>query len=144
VLYERYPGIQIAGAEPSRFRRLDPIEKSALVARIQDSGAAILFVGLGCPRQEVFAFELGRELHMPILAVGAAFPFLAGHIPQAPVWMQARGLEWLYRLGTEPRRLWRRYLYLNPTYIALVILQGLGLPLSPERCHAPVKEELYG
>jgi exopolysaccharide biosynthesis WecB/TagA/CpsF family protein len=130
--------------EPSKFRRLDPDEKRALVNRVNTSGAGILFVGLGCPRQEIFAFELGRDVSMPTVAVGAAFPFLAGHLAQAPGWMQKNGLEWLYRLCTEPGRLWRRYLYLNPSYIALVALQALGLHLSTDNLRAPVKEEHYG
>jgi UDP-N-acetyl-D-mannosaminuronic acid transferase (WecB/TagA/CpsF family) len=88
-----------------------------------DSGASLFFVGLGCPRQEVFAYEFRDALEIPILASGAAFPFLAGFVPQAPRWMQDRGLEWLFRLASEPRRLWRRYLYLNPAYAFLVALQ---------------------
>ena len=141
---QQYPGIQIVQAKPSRFRRLNPAEKEELIEEINSSGAAILLVGLGCPRQEVFAYEIGSRLRMPTLAVGAAFPFLAGHIPQAPAWMQKRGLEWLFRLGTEPKRLWRRYLYLNPAYLTLVALQALGLRFSPEDAQAPIREELYG
>jgi N-acetylglucosaminyldiphosphoundecaprenol N-acetyl-beta-D-mannosaminyltransferase len=144
MLRRDYPNIRIAGAEPSRFRRLDKPEKYALIERIKDSGAALLFVGLGCPRQEVFAFEMGSSLPMPVIAVGAAFPFLAGHIPQAPGWMQKRGLEWLYRLSTEPRRLWRRYLYLNPAYVVLVALQAIGVTRSPLNTKRPITEELYG
>ncbi len=144
TLRQDYPTIQIAGAEPSRFRRIAKDEKDAFVQRVNDSQAALLFVGLGCPRQEVFAFEVGRSIHLPVIAVGAAFPFLAGHIAQAPGWMQARGLEWLFRLMTEPRRLWRRYLYLNPAYLALVALQAAGFSLSPDNTQRPVKEELYG
>ena len=79
-----------------------------------------------------------------MLAVGAAFPFLAGILPQAPSWMQRRGLEWLFRLIIEPRRLWRRYLYLNPAYLVLVTLQCLGLRrFSPDSC-PPTKEVLVG
>ena len=144
TLQRLHPNIEVAGAEPSRFRRLSPDEKEALAERISASGARMLFVGLGCPRQEVFAFEVGRGLPMPVIAVGAAFPFLAGHIPQAPAWMQKRGLEWLYRLGTEPRRLWRRYLYLNPAYLTLVFFQAVGFARSPENAKQPVREELYG
>jgi N-acetylglucosaminyldiphosphoundecaprenol N-acetyl-beta-D-mannosaminyltransferase len=140
----RFPKVEIAGAEPSKFRRLEQNEKSALVDRINNSGAGIVFVGLGCPRQEVFAFELGRELKMPTLAVGAAFPFLAGQLSQAPPWMQKRGLEWLYRLAVEPRRLWKRYLYLNPYYMLIITLQACGLSISPEAMVAPSREELYG
>jgi N-acetylglucosaminyldiphosphoundecaprenol N-acetyl-beta-D-mannosaminyltransferase len=75
---------------------------------------------------------------------GAAFPFLAGFVPQAPQWMQDRGLEWLFRLVSEPRRLWRRYLYLNPAYALLVALQMLGVSRFPTNGQAPRSELLYG
>jgi N-acetylglucosaminyldiphosphoundecaprenol N-acetyl-beta-D-mannosaminyltransferase len=103
-----------------------------------------LFVGLGCPRQEVFAYEFRDALEMPVLAVGAAFPFLAGLTPQAPRWMQDRGLEWLFRLASEPRRLWRRYLYLNPAYAFLVALQALGISRFQTEGQSPAHEILYG
>jgi len=143
-LEQQFPGIKIAGAEPSKFRRLTPEEKIELANRIVASGASITLVGLGCPRQEAFAYEFRELLSMPILAVGAAFPFLAGLIPQAPPWMQSRGLEWLFRLGAEPRRLWRRYLYLNPAYVFLVAMQGLGLRRFPTAGQAPSADLLYG
>jgi N-acetylglucosaminyldiphosphoundecaprenol N-acetyl-beta-D-mannosaminyltransferase len=123
----KFPQLRIVAMEPSKFRRLTPEEKEELAARVRGSGASLLFVGLGCPRQEVFAYEFRDILSMPILAVGAAFPFLAGKMPQAPQWMQDAGLEWLFRLSTEPRRLWRRYLFLNPAYLLLVALQALRL-----------------
>jgi N-acetylglucosaminyldiphosphoundecaprenol N-acetyl-beta-D-mannosaminyltransferase len=144
ALHRRFPGILIAGMEPSKFRRLTPEEKKDVVARIRDSGASMVFVGLGCPRQEVFAYEFRDELRMPILAVGAAFPFIAGMVPQAPRWMQDRGLEWLFRLFAEPRRLWRRYLYLNPAYVCLVALQVLGISKFPTDGQSPTHEVLYG
>jgi hypothetical protein len=130
--------------EPSRFRRLTRDEKEEVAARILASGARLVFVGLGCPRQETFAFEFREVLPMPILAVGAAFPFLAGSLPQAPAWMQGAGLEWLFRLTVEPRRLWRRYLLLNPAYMCLVALQALRLFRFPTDGRAPVSELLYG
>ncbi len=83
-------------------------------------------------------------LAMPILAVGAAFPFLAGKLPQAPSWMQAAGLEWLFRLVSEPKRLWRRYVYLNPAYVFLVSLQALRLQRFAPEGESPAKELLYG
>jgi N-acetylglucosaminyldiphosphoundecaprenol N-acetyl-beta-D-mannosaminyltransferase len=126
-LTRMFPGINIVGSEPSAFRKLSPQEKTALQQRIRSTGASIVFVGLGCPRQEIFAYELRRSLSAPVLAVGAAFPLLAGMLPQAPPWMQGLGLEWLFRLLAEPRRLWRRYLYLNPAYLLLVALQRFGL-----------------
>jgi N-acetylglucosaminyldiphosphoundecaprenol N-acetyl-beta-D-mannosaminyltransferase len=144
ALESRFPRLIVAGTEPSRFRRLTPREKVELADRIRSSGAALLFVGLGCPRQEIFAYEFRELLSLPILAVGAAFPFLAGILPQAPVWMQSAGLEWLYRLLSEPRRLWRRYLLLNPVYILLVILQALRLSRFPTKGQPPSREFLYG
>lgn len=143
-LQEKFPGIRIAGSEPSAFRTLSLDERAAVVQRIQTAGAAIVFVGLGCPRQEIFAYELRNTLSVPVLAVGAAFPFLAGRLPQAPPWMQRRGLEWLFRLYKEPRRLWRRYLYLNPAYVFLTALQWLRLRKFSSQGRPPSKEVLVG
>lgn len=143
-LEQKFPGIQIAGAEPSKFRKLKPEEKTELAARIVSSGASITLVGLGCPRQETFAYEFREALSMPVLAVGAAFPFLAGLIPQAPGWMQSRGLEWVFRLGSEPRRLWRRYLYLNPAYLFLVAVQASRLARFPTDGVSPIREQRFG
>jgi N-acetylglucosaminyldiphosphoundecaprenol N-acetyl-beta-D-mannosaminyltransferase len=127
-----FPGLVISGVEPSRFRRLDEAERANVIERINASGARAVFVGLGCPRQEVWAFEHRSHLRMPILAVGAAFDFHAGTLPQAPAWLQRSGLEWLFRLVQEPRRLWRRYLFLNPQYLWNIGLQFAGrIPESP-------------
>src|SRR5262249_11425511 len=128
----------------SKFRRLTLEEKSQLADRIRTSGAAIVLVGLGCPRQEAFAYEFRKVLDLPILAVGAAFPFIAELLTQAPPWMQNAGLEWLYRLLSEPRRLWRRYLFLNPTFMALLALQALGIKDFSSEGQAPSAELLYG
>jgi exopolysaccharide biosynthesis WecB/TagA/CpsF family protein len=122
-LCERFPNLQIAGTLPSKFRRLEPNEKQEVVDTIRASGATITFVGLGCPRQEVWAFEFREALSMPLLAVGAAFNFHAGLLAQAPPLMQRLGLEWLFRLVCEPRRLWKRYMLLNPAYLTLFALQ---------------------
>lgn len=113
----QYPALRIAGSEPSKFRQLTEEEVSEMTTRIKESGAGIVFVGLGCPRQEVWAFENRDALSMPVLAVGAAFDFHAGTLKQAPKWMQNTGLEWFYRLLKEPKRLWRRYIILNPVYL---------------------------
>jgi exopolysaccharide biosynthesis WecB/TagA/CpsF family protein len=126
-LETRYPKLRIVGAEPSKFRRLTAEEKLQTVERIRASGAQIVFIGLGCPRQEIWAYEYQPSLDLPILAVGAAFDFLGGTKPQAPRWMQRYGLEWLFRFLHEPRRLWRRYLLLNPTFLLLLMLQALKL-----------------
>ncbi len=105
----------------------------------------ITFVGIGCPRQEVWAYEYGDQLQMPILAVGAAFAFHAGALEQAPSWMQNRGLEWFYRLVKEPKRLWRRYLYLNPAYLSMVALQLVGLKkFAADKTKPPTDQMLYG
>jgi exopolysaccharide biosynthesis WecB/TagA/CpsF family protein len=141
---EAWPNLRVASMEPSRFRRLSVEEKREVVQRIRNSGASILFVGLGCPRQEIFAFEFRETLDMPILAVGAAFQFLAGSVSQAPVWMQNAGLEWLFRLASEPKRLWRRYFYLNPAYLFLLALQALRLSRFAPDGETPSKELLYG
>jgi exopolysaccharide biosynthesis WecB/TagA/CpsF family protein len=143
-LASQFPGLMIAGAEPSKFRQLSPPEKQQVARRIGSSGARIVFIGLGCPRQEVFVYEFSGLLDMPILAVGAAFPFIAGTIPQAPDWMQNGGLEWLFRLCAEPRRLWQRYLFLNPAYLFLIALQRLGLSEFPTDGHPPERELLFG
>jgi N-acetylglucosaminyldiphosphoundecaprenol N-acetyl-beta-D-mannosaminyltransferase len=113
----RHPQLEIVFAESPPFRRLSPEEDAAMVDRIQAAGVQLLFVGLGCPKQETWIAEHRDRLSCVALAVGAAFDFLAGTKPQAPPWMQARGLEWLFRLASEPRRLWRRYLTTNPRFL---------------------------
>ncbi|MEX2285627.1 MAG: WecB/TagA/CpsF family glycosyltransferase [Planctomycetaceae bacterium] len=139
------PSLCIAGRRASMFRRLDAGERAALVAEIRASGARITFVGLGCPRQEVWAFELREALSMPILAVGAAFNFHAGHLARAPEFMQRNGLEWLFRLVNEPRRLWQRYLVLNPLYLSLLAMQWAGLrSFDPCATAPPVNDLSYG
>ena len=144
-LNERFPELQIAGVRPSAFRQLTTAERDEAVAEIRASGARIVFVGLGCPRQEVFAFEMRELLGMPLVAVGAAFAFHAGMLPQAPPAWQRRGLEWLYRFAQEPRRLWKRYLVLNPLYLTLLGLQLVGLWKSPDdRGQRPAEELRYG
>jgi exopolysaccharide biosynthesis WecB/TagA/CpsF family protein len=141
-LEHRFPSLRVAGMEPSKFRRLSPEERTDLTAQIRSSGADIVFVGLGCPRQEIWAYEMREALSMPLVAVGAAFPFFAGTVHQAPKWMQDRGLEWLFRLLAEPR-LWRRYLLLNPLYVVLVALQLLRLSRFSTEGDLPCLE-LYG
>jgi N-acetylglucosaminyldiphosphoundecaprenol N-acetyl-beta-D-mannosaminyltransferase len=144
-LIEKYPRIQIAGSRPSKFRQLTAAERDELVEEIQQSGAGITLVGLGCPRQEVWAYEFRERLSMPVMAVGAAFAFHAGQLDQAPAWMGDWGLEWLYRFMKEPVRLWRRYVLLNPAYLTLLALQWLGLhTLEKARGVRPESEILYG
>ncbi len=115
--------MKIAGKQPSRFRQVTADEQREIAAEIIASGASIVMVGLGCPRQETWVYENRQLLPMPLLAVGAAFDFHAGTLPQAPEWMQKRGLEWLFRFAQEPRRLFKRYVYLNPLYLTMLFLQ---------------------
>lgn len=136
-----FPNLVVAGTRASQFRQLNDQEQDALVEEIRASGAMITFVGLGCPRQEIFAFELRERLSMPLLAVGAAFAFHAGQLEQAPRFLQDRGLEWLFRLTREPMRLWRRYMLLNPLYVSLLIAQRLGL-YRPDAKGTPPQQQL--
>lgn len=126
-LAERFPGLKIAGQEPSKFRKLSAAEQGEMVERIAASGARILFVGLGCPRQEVFTYEVTRRLNIAALAVGAAFDYHAGLLREPPRLLQRFGLQWLYRLCQEPRRLWRRYAVTNSQFLALLVAQWTGL-----------------
>ncbi|HEX5690761.1 MAG TPA: WecB/TagA/CpsF family glycosyltransferase [Roseiflexaceae bacterium] len=144
-LQARFPGLKVAGMQPSRFRQVSPDEKASIVETIRSSGAAMVFVGLGCPRQEVWAFEYRDALPMPVIAVGAAFDFHAGLLAQAPERLQRLGLEWLYRLTREPKRLWRRYVLLNPSYLTLLALQASGLKrFDIANATPPTREIGYG
>jgi exopolysaccharide biosynthesis WecB/TagA/CpsF family protein len=116
-LLDRFPELQIAGAESPPFRPLTLEEDDAVVRRINESGAGIVFIGLGCPKQDHFAADHADRIRPVQVCVGAAFDFHAGTKPMAPRWMQRRGLEWLYRLSREPRRLWRRYLQTNLIFL---------------------------
>ncbi|MDQ3516743.1 MAG: WecB/TagA/CpsF family glycosyltransferase, partial [Gemmatimonadota bacterium] len=102
-------------------------EQIAIATEIRDSGARLVFAGLGCPRQEIWAYENAKLVSLPIVAIGAAFDFHAGVARQAPAWMQRSGLEWLFRLGQEPGRLWKRYLLLNPLYMLLLAGELVGV-----------------
>lgn len=126
-LRARYPNLILAGTRAGRFRPLTQAEQEHDAAEIDASGAAIVFVGMGCPRQEWWLFHMRNKIRMPMLAVGAAFDFHAGLVAQAPPWLQARGLEWAFRLSREPKRLWKRYLWLTPRYIPLITAQALGV-----------------
>jgi N-acetylglucosaminyldiphosphoundecaprenol N-acetyl-beta-D-mannosaminyltransferase len=125
-LIERFPALQVVGAEPSVFRPLSPDEDRLLIERINKSGAGIVFVGLGCPRQEIFAHEHYPALRAVQVCVGAAFDFIAGTKRVAPRWMQDHALEWLYRLSQEPRRLFGRYATTNTKFVANLLVQVIA------------------
>jgi N-acetylglucosaminyldiphosphoundecaprenol N-acetyl-beta-D-mannosaminyltransferase len=139
-----FPTLRISGCAPSQFGRAAEAENEEIMRSIREAGAGIVLVGLGCPRQEVFLFENARALSCAVLAVGAAFDFVAGTVPQAPTWMGDRGLEWLFRLLHEPRRLWRRYLLLNPLFCWNVARQWLApARFRPDEDLPPNASERY-
>lgn len=139
------PGLRIAGLESSKFRKVTVSEQRVINQRIIDSGASIVFVGLGCPRQEVWTYENVGALGLPVIAVGAAFDFLAGVLPQAPTYLQDRGLEWAFRLVSEPRRLWKRYLVLSPRFVWYSFLQRVGFKVGEAHSiHGEPPREYYG
>ncbi len=125
-LIVRFPGLNIVWAEPSLFRPLTEQEDAALVERVNESGAGILFLGLGCPLQERFAFAHRDRFQAVQICVGAAFDFLSGNKKMAPVWMSRHCLEWAFRLGQEPRRLFARYLVKNTGFLWRFVLYSLS------------------
>jgi len=137
-LTRQFPDLEIAGLQPSRFRRITAEEKRQIVEQIRGSGAKIVLLGLGCPRQEAWAYEYRHAISMPVLAVGAAFDYHAGRLRRPPEFLQRFGLEWAFRLSIEPRRLWRRYLLLNPYYLVMVFFQ-LSHLLLIDACNEDVK-----
>jgi N-acetylglucosaminyldiphosphoundecaprenol N-acetyl-beta-D-mannosaminyltransferase len=123
-LRRRFPGIQIVGGYSPPFRPLTGDERAAISVEINASGADVVWVGIGVPKQEKWMAALRPQLEAPVLiGVGAAFDFHAGLVPQAPPWLQRVGLEWAYRLAHEPRRLWRRYLRYNPRFVGALARQ---------------------
>jgi N-acetylglucosaminyldiphosphoundecaprenol N-acetyl-beta-D-mannosaminyltransferase len=127
-LTARFPALQIAGTYCPPFRPLTQQEDEQVVSMINGVRADVVWVGLGAPKQERWMSEHQRRLNAPVLVgVGAAFDFHTGRIAQAPLWMREHGLEWLFRLSREPGRLWRRYLIYGTQFVALVLLESLGL-----------------
>ena len=144
-LQRRFPKLRIAGSQPGRFKVLSRSEREDIVQTIRQCGAAMVFVGLGCPRQEIWAYENRAALSMPAVCVGAAFDFHAGTVAQAPPALQRVGLEWAYRLVREPRRLWRRYVLLNPLYVGMVAAQATGaIDFDSRPANPPTQDLNYG
>jgi len=130
-LVSQFPGLRIAGSYAPPFRPLTPAEDADVVRQINDSGADVVWVGLGAVKQEYWmAHHIDVLQAHALIGVGAAFDFHAGVVKQAPLWMQQHGLEWCYRLYREPRRLWRRYLRTNPAFV-------IGVLRRPPRLHQP-------
>jgi N-acetylglucosaminyldiphosphoundecaprenol N-acetyl-beta-D-mannosaminyltransferase len=142
-LAQRFPGLRVAGTYSPPFRELTPEEDAALIDRINASHADLVWVGLSTPKQERWmAAHVGRLEAPVLLGVGAAFDIHAGTLAQAPRWMQRNGLEWLYRLFREPRRLWRRYLSTIPRFLFAVArrrprLMGLDAGLAMDMAERP-------
>lgn len=134
-LSNRFPGLQVAGTYSPPFRAADAPEEAEVLERINAARPHIVWVGLGTPKQDFWIARHRPLLDAPVLvAVGAAFDFHAGRLAQAPRWMQRSGLEWLFRMLQEPRRLTPRYMVNNPLFIGHVLLQLTGLrryPLEP-------------
>lgn len=140
-LVDQYPGLDVALTIAPPFRPLTPAETSAMVERINASGADILFVALGCPKQERWMMENADRLRPVLVGMGAAIDYHAGMLARAPGWMQGLGLEWLFRLAVEPRRLARRYAIQNPRFVWHVLMafsrrrwhEVVGRPVPAER-----------
>jgi N-acetylglucosaminyldiphosphoundecaprenol N-acetyl-beta-D-mannosaminyltransferase len=128
TLRRRFPGLIVAGTYCPPFRKMTEVEDAALIAEINALNADIVWVGLSTPKQEYWMSSHLRRINAPVMiGVGAAFDFHAGLKRQAPLWMQKSGLEWFYRLITEPGRLWKRYLKNNPLFVIYLLLSKLGL-----------------
>lgn len=120
-LAERYrnavPGLRIVGCHTPPFRPMTPRENAKVLTEIKTSGADIVWLGISSPKQDIWMRDNVNQLSQTLIGVGAAFDFLSGEVRRAPVWMQKSGLEWLFRLLSEPRRLWRRYFILAPQFV---------------------------
>ena len=125
IVQQRFPNLQIAYAESPPFRPLTPTEDLDVVNRINTAEVAILFMGLGCPKQERWMHAHKGQISAVMFGAGASFDFIAGTTPEAPRWMMNIGCEWLFRLATEPGRLWWRYLKHSPRFVVLSLWQVL-------------------
>lgn len=119
----QYPGLTIAGMHSPPFRPLTPDEEDEVVATIRASGAGVVFVALGCPKQEIWMAKLSHRIPAVLLGIGGALPVTVGVVKRAPGWMQRFGLEWLYRFVQEPRRLFARYVITNSLFVYYVFQQ---------------------
>ena len=125
-LLSAFPTLKIAGVISPPFRTLTSAEDMAIIEQINTSGAGVVWVSLGCPKQELWMAEHRGRINAVMVGVGAAFDYHAGTLKRAPLWMQHNGLEWFYRLVSEPRRLWKRYLITNTLFVLKAIRQLLS------------------
>ncbi len=132
-LQHRFPGISLVGSESPPFRPLTDAERAEQDERIRASGAQIVWVGLGTPKQDIEVQRLAGTLPIVAVAVGAAFDFAAGTLRIAPEWMIRAGLEWIFRFYQEPRRLWRRYTFGNARFLKAVLLPSRTFRVRSER-----------
>jgi N-acetylglucosaminyldiphosphoundecaprenol N-acetyl-beta-D-mannosaminyltransferase len=124
----QFPMLEVAGTYSPPFRPLTPEQDARIVEMINHAEVDVLWVGLGCPKQELWMYEHRKQLRAPVMVgVGQAFDIHSGRLKQAPVWMREYGLEWLFRLAAEPRRLWRRYLIYNSEFVFSELLEILGV-----------------
>jgi len=121
ALRDQCPELEIACAYSPPFGELEPAQEAQMLAELRDSGAKIVFVGLGCPKQERWMARYADRLAAMMIGVGAAFDFISGQVKTSPSWMHGAGLEWLHRLLSEPRRLWRRYFATSPRFVWLFL-----------------------
>lgn len=131
ALERRHPGLRIPFQVSPPYRPTTKEEDDENLRNLRASGARILFVGIGCPKQEFWIHKNRRRFTGPMLGVGQAFDIHSGHVRMAPRWLQNIGMEWAYRLSTEPRRLWRRYLRNNPQFLILIIMQVFAHRIRP-------------
>ena len=130
ALNGQFPTLRIAGTHSPPFRALSREEDERIVDMINESGANMVFVGLGCPKQEKWMAEHRGRVRGVMVGVGAAFDYHAGVVKRAPLWWQRNGLEWLYRLGSEPRRLFKRYMVTNTLFVVGFVRQIVTTKLS--------------
>lgn len=133
TLAQQFPRLRVGGCHAPPFRSLLREEDERIVDMINRSGAHVVFVGLGCPKQEKWMADHRGRIHAVMVGVGAAFDYHAGVVKRAPLWWQRHGLEWLYRLGSEPRRLFKRYLITNTLFVLGISKQFFMTRCLPDR-----------
>ena len=132
-LREDFPKLKIAAMEPLPFRPLTPTEDEEIIHMVNQSGAGIVFVSLGCPKQEYWMHAHKDKINAVMIGLGGAFSMYAGIHKRAPQWIQTMGFEWLYRLIQEPRRLWKRYAMTIPPFIVLALFQVFSAQFFKDR-----------